>query len=343
MAIWLCRAGSTGGYENKFLEEQRIYLTWDDLDKDIRKFGERDELIKYIMDEYDEMIMGRARNWASQIWSFSNEMNKGDWVILPSKIKSSIHIGEITSDYKFDLKLGSPYFHFREVKWFATDIPRTNFDQDLLYSLGAFLTICRIQRNNAEERIWAMAKNNWITSKSTVITMPNQDLSVGDTSIVDLEQYANDALAKYIIRKFKGHGMSRIVESILIAKGFTTYISPEGPDKGVDILAAQGNLGFGSPKICVQVKTSDAPVDRPTLDQLIGTMHNFKAEHGLLVSWSGFKSSVYKELASHFFNVRLWSQKEIIQELLENYHQLDGDIKAEIPLKQIWVMAGTEE
>ena len=46
--------------------------------------------------------------------------------------------------------------------------------------------------------------------------------------------------------------------------------SPAGPDKGVDILASAGTLGFGSPKICVQVKSTDAPVDRIVLDQLGG-------------------------------------------------------------------------
>ncbi|MDF2652267.1 MAG: hypothetical protein K0Q73_8072, partial [Paenibacillus sp.] len=280
---------------------------------------------------------------AGQIWPIAHEMKKGDWVVLPSKIKSAIHIGEIIGDYEFDLKQGSPYYHSRAVKWFATDIPRTNFDQDLLYSFGAFMTVCRIQRNDAEQRIKAMSKKNW--SSSSVGLNHNQSQPDGEDSeenLFDIEQYANDAIAKFIIRKFKGHGMARIVEAILKAKGFTTYISPEGPDKGVDILAAQGNLGFGSPRICVQVKTADIPVDRPTLDQLIGTMHNFKAEHGLLVSWSGFKSTVDKEIAAQFFNVRLWDQKAIIHELLENYERLEGDIKAEIPLRRTWMLAGTE-
>ena len=54
--------------------------------------------------------------------------------------------------------------------------------------------------------------------------------------------------------------------------------------KGVDILASAGKLGFGSLKICVQVKSTDAPVDRIVLDQLGGVMKNFGAEYGLLVS-----------------------------------------------------------
>ena len=31
MSMWLCRAGSSGEFENKFLEENRIYCTWDNL------------------------------------------------------------------------------------------------------------------------------------------------------------------------------------------------------------------------------------------------------------------------------------------------------------------------
>jgi len=51
----------------------------------------------------------------------------------------------------FDLSMGSPYCHYRDVDWLAKDIPRDRFDQDILYSLGAFMTVCRINKNNAFE------------------------------------------------------------------------------------------------------------------------------------------------------------------------------------------------
>ena len=54
-------------------------------------------------------------------------------------------------------------------------------------------------------------------------------------------------------------------------------------------------------------KSTDAPVDRVVLDQLGGVMKNFSAEYGLLVSWSGFKSSVINETAKQFFEIRLRS------------------------------------
>ena|SRR5271165_5434339 len=98
MALWLVRAGSHGEHETRFLEEKRVYLTWD----------------------------GR---------------------------KPAVHI--------FAPDLPNPYFHYRTVKWVGEDRPRSTFAQDLLYSFGAFMTICRIQRNQAEERVRAMAHNHW--------------------------------------------------------------------------------------------------------------------------------------------------------------------------------------
>ena len=83
----------------------------------------------------------------------------------------------------------------------------------------------------------------------------------------------------------------------------------------------------------------NSPLDRPTLDQLIGTMQNVQAHQGLLVSWGGFKTSVDKEKASQFFRVRLWDQKELISQLLEHYDKLDDDLRADLPLKRIWTVA----
>lgn len=116
------------------------------------------------------------------------------------------------------------------------------------------------------------------------------------------------------------------------------YRSPKGADHGVDLLACAGSLGFSPPKICVQVKSSEDAIERPVLDQLIGTMANVGADYGLLVSWGGFKSSIIRDAPMQFFKVRLWSRIEILDELLACYDKLDEDLRHEIPLKRIWVL-----
>ena len=108
-------------------------------------------------------------------------------------------------------------------------------------------------------------------------------------------------------------------------------------------MAAGGEMGFGSPKICVQVKSHDTPVDRPTLDQLGGVMTKVGAEYGLLVSWSGFKSSVEQERGNQFFRIRLWDSNDVIREIFNNYEKLSPEIQAEIPLKRIWMLSDDGE
>ena len=119
MSIWLFRAGANGEYESKFLKDGRVYLTWDDLNIDLNEFEDKTELYEIILDMYDLEKEKTAINWASQIYPIAHRMKKGDWVVLPSKINRTIHIGEIEGDYVYDESLGSPYYHYRKVKWFA--------------------------------------------------------------------------------------------------------------------------------------------------------------------------------------------------------------------------------
>jgi restriction system protein len=103
-------------------------------------------------------------------------------------------------------------------------------------------------------------------------------------------------------------------------------------------------VGFaGRIRLCVEVKSEDSPISRPTVDKLLGAVSKFGAEEGLFVSWNGFKTNVQKELAASFFKVRLWSQKELLEALFAHYDQLDDDLKAELPLKRIWTVAIQDE
>ena len=50
-----------------------------------------------------------------------------------------------------------------------------------------------------------------------------------------------------------------------------------------------------------------------------------------------------KEMAASFFRVRLWTQKELLEQLFKQYEQLDEDIRAELPLKRIWTVTAKDE
>ena len=97
-------------------------------------------------------------------------------------------------------------------------------------------------------------------------------------------------------------------------------------------------MGFEAPRLVVQVKSSDAPADVRVLRELQGVMKNFGADRGLLVSWGGFKSSVYQEARTLFFEIRLWDADDLIEALAETYGQLPDDLQAELPLKRVWTL-----
>lgn len=346
MAIWLIRAGSHGEHEHKFIQEERVYVTWDDLTVNLLKLANREALTASMNSVYPDAIPKRITNWVSQVWPFAHEIKTGDWVVLPLKLQRAIQIGEVTGDYQHEPKGPSPYFHWRSVKWIGEAIPRDHFGKDLLNTFGAFMTICRVKKNNAESRLAAMKANGW--KPETLKGIVNAKGSTheddeGPDGDGDLQERADDGIAKLIMSKFKGHGLTRLVEAILQSQGYTTWRSPEGADGGADILAGAGPLGFGNPRLCVEVKSEANPIDRPTVDKLIGAVSKFGAQEGLFVSWSGFKTNVQKELAASFFRVRLWTQKELLEALFAVYDKLDDDIKAEIPLKRIWAVAIQEE
>ena len=332
MTVWLCRAGQRGEYETRFLEEKRIYRTTE-IPWDMSEYPDRESLLAEALKVFPDQKTETVRNWAYQDFAFTHMMQVDDLVVLPSKIKPVYYFGTIRTGYNYDKNAEEPYWHYREVDW-INEVKKSEFDQDLRYSFGAAQTICKIWKNDAENRIRAILTGNVKPLVSDTDDEEFEDYGQG----IDLEQNAFDEIGELLIKKFKGHGLTDIVAAILEAKGFKTYVSPPGPDQGVDILAAPGSLGFDHPRICVQVKSGDDAVGSSVHDQLIGAMNNHKAEYGLLVSWGGFKNSVLSKTASHFFTMRLWDHRDVINELLKHYEDLPEEIRDIVPLKKIWII-----
>lgn len=331
MSIWLCRAGRFGEHEARFLENNKIYFTFEEIDKPLNSFSGRAAIQQYFLEKVPTLKERAALNFASQAHIFGSRMSVDDWVITPSKnLPGILHFGKIVGEYAFDTEAEDCYRHSRSVEWFS-DVPKSVFEQDIQYSLGAAITTCQIKQEARIKKAVSLFRP--APNSEQAFTPPPEN-----SPFRDIETESLDAISDFIIQNFKGDGLAHIVAAILRAKGFVTYVSPKGPDHGVDILASAGSLGFSSPKICVQVKSTNDAIDRIVLDQLIGTMANAGAEYGLLVSWSGFRSSVERERAMQFFKVRLWSKREIIEELLACYSSLDDEIKQKIPLKRIWTL-----
>ena len=107
-------------------------------------------------------------------------------------------------------------------------------------------------------------------------------------------------------------------------------------------MAGKGALGFDQPRLVVQVKSQDAPVDVSVLRELQGVMRQYSAGQGLLVAWGGVTRALAKEAQRLFFEIRIWDSGEIVSALQQSYEHLPEEVRADLPLKRIWVLSEQE-
>lgn len=336
MAVWLVRGGSGGIHEQRMLENNFVSIGWLDL-PDLSKISSKESLEKLYMEVYADAKKKRIINHTGQIWSFINRITKGNLAVVPLKTQAAIAIGEVIGTYEYVTDYGSDLCHIRKVRWIKTDIPRTSFEQDLLYSFGAFMTVCQITRNNAEERINAVLKGT-----PDRIIKEDEDI-VAEEESLDIELIARDQIRKFLEYNFKGHALAGLIEAILQAQGYITRRSAPGRDGGVDILAGSGPMGFENPKICVQVKSGSSTADINVLRSLSGLVKDFGATQGLLVSWAGFNREVIAEARRKFFSIRLWDSDDVLSMIFKYYDKLPDALQAELPLKRLWALTLEEE
>jgi restriction system protein len=335
MAIWLVRGGRHGETEQEFIDQNRLYLTWRELKDDIG--GKTIKDIQSILRQtYPNAPDQRIVQNSGQFIIFANKMSPGDWVLMPRRGQGVVQVGRIKSDYEFDPTGQDGFRHSRVVEWNPVAVPRSNFDSEFLHKLNAATTFCGIKGDDVDARLQKAIYGTTKPNPDKVDPLPPDEA-------FDWEQQARDEIHKLLQQRFKGHDLETLIGAILGAQGYTTHRSPIGADKGIDILAARGPLGFENPRLAVQIKSEATPIGRQVLDQLIGAMQNFGADFGLLVSWSGFKDTVTREVAAQFFRVRLWTAEDVVRELLDVYEKLPESLRAEIPLKRIWVVADTDD
>jgi len=337
MALWLVWAGKYGEHEEKFFTGGRVYLSAEALVPDLCAVKDQADTLRVMTEVHPAERQSRIAIWAERAWNFSMRMKPADWVVAPHRNRPLIAVGEIAGAYTFDPEAEPMDRHYHTVNWIHTEVPRSAIEQDLLLSFNTFLNFCQISKNDAENRVRNLAatlRNAAQSSKQPAL--PGLDFP---EESIDLGRLAHDQVTRLIARSFRGASLTRLIEAILKAQGYRTYRNAGGGSRSAEILASPGPLGFGRPTLCVHVETGIHPAERPVLNQLLGAMQKLRIERGLLVSWSGFRADVDSERPNHFFRVQLWDQDHVVREVMENYPNLDSEMRLVIPLKPVWALA----
>lgn len=343
--LWIVRAGRHGERELEAITQGRLLPGFGEVG-DLTALKDREAILSALIATYPTEGANTLKNFAAQLNQFVNTISVDDLVVLPRKVTSGVAIGRVTGSYLYAPTSAAP--HTRAVEWLNDAVPRDAFAKDLRHSFGAFMTVCEVKRNEALARVEAVLKTGKdpgpLLGKQGVVTVKAQveDAEAEDVEL-DVEDIARQQIIALIKSAFAGHDLAYLVAEILRIEGYVTKVSAPGPDGGVDILAAGGRLGLGEDRICVQVKSGDAPANQEVVLKLMGSVQAAKARTGLLVSIAGVNGAAQKLIDNEFFAVRLWQMPELLTALFASYGQLSDDTRAKIPLKQIWApVAGVE-
>ena len=350
MTAWMVRAGSAGEREQWALENGYTGAGYGEVES-LNGCATREDVMQKVSRGIPNSSIGAVRNFSAQLWALKTRMQTGDLVVMPLKRTSEIAIGSIDSEYIYLDNPDPQRRHVRRVTWKVTDLARSRIKQDLLYSLGAFSTVCQIQRNDAEHRLRACISGGADPGARVSLsasmaapspTAPMLHIEEAEELIeapVDVSRYAADTIASRLIEAFSGHKMEGLIADILRSAGYVCTEHGEGTDDGIDIVAGKGILGLEPPRLIVQVKSQAAPVDSPTVSQLHGSLAIHGADQGLLVAWGGLTRAARKLLESQRFAIRVWDADEVVAQLQEHYASLPARVRRELPLKQIWTLA----
>lgn len=284
---------------------------------------------------------GLVANHAGQLWALRN-IQPGDIVILPLKSKKAIAIGVCTRGYEY--RPDAPLKHTVSVDWRRDDVPRSAIKDDLLFTLGAIMTIFRASRNNAAERFKAVLETGadpgsfGSAAKPRPVAPADDELEFVDPVAPPTLEAIRDRIRSFVSENFKGHRFTQLVAEVLAAHGFNCEVSPPGPDQGVDILAGSGPLGLDSPKLIVEVKSEAGQIVAPVVRGLHGAIASHGSDQGLLVAWGGITKDARREMRTDRFKIRVWDADEFLDQLFSVYEQLSEDTRRAIPLQKTWVL-----
>ena len=349
--FWTIRAGRNGERTDWALSNGLIGGGWLDI-PDLTPYKESKEKLRELVTEVYGGSVNRVGNYTGQLWSMIHRIQPGDYMVLPIRATSQVAIGEVTRGYWYEAsEPDESKRHRLGVKWIRTDISKTIIKQDLLYQLGSALTVFVIGNDDANYRLEQLLKGNPDPGARGALSAASQrSVAVTHTDEADeaseplnLEEVAQDEIAKRLQEDFKGHDLSDLVTALLEAEGFTCRNSPPGADGGVDVLAGMGPLGMDSPKLVVQVKSQNSAVSDTVLQQLNGAIHRYQADQALLVTFGGVTAPARTYLETQYFNIRVWTLDDILKSVYQHYSVLPTELKARLPLKQIWVPISSTE
>ena len=146
--MWVIRAGQNALHYDKYIQNSKVYIPWDGYKIDLSEIKTRAEFKTVVEKEKGTNNRTSVSNWAGQLYTFTQGIEKGDLILIPSKGSHTFCLAKIKGDYSFDENEKDKLYHCRDIEILKKDIPKNIFSQSVIYSLGAFRTIFKAKRES---------------------------------------------------------------------------------------------------------------------------------------------------------------------------------------------------
>ena len=137
----------------------------------------------------------------------------------------------------------------------------------------------------------------------------------------EAEELARTEIEKYL-RNMNPYDLQKLVAALLQAMGYhVSWISPPGPDKGIDIIAYTDPIGTRNPRIKVQVKRHADAVSADGLRSFMALLGD--QDVGIYVCTGGFTSAAESEARTQERRrLTLLNLEKLYDLWLEHYEKL---------------------
>jgi restriction system protein len=213
-------------------------------------------------------------------------------------------------------------------------VSRDSLSQGTRNTLGAIMTVFLLSQAAAAEI--EICRNGDV---SDAPSGPDPFISLDSEEIIELDPFArieNLALERVKDRlvKLNWEEMQEIVAALLRSLGYRTMVSPNGPDRGKDIIASRDGFGFERPRIVVEVKHRRGQMGAQEIRSFLGGRH--QDDRGLYVSTGGFSRDAHYEAERASTVTHLMSLDELAGALIQQYDSLDEEGRRILPLTKIY-------
>jgi restriction system protein len=325
-AMYMVRCGERGFLFDVFKDNKLVAIGWNEIEsvgkiKDINQIKEL--LRKKYPDDKDQTINMNA----GQIYRFAHEFQIGDQVITYNSDERIYLVGTIKSEYCYDPNV--EYHHIRNVEWNG-QVSRDILSTPTKNSLGSIATIFEVTGNSKQEILNNISKDI-VTIETVSIKLPENE------SLESIKEDFEERAHEFIKDKILGLDwvqMQELVASIVRSLGFKTRISPQGSDRGKDIVASPDGLGLEEPRILIEVKHRQGQMGSQEIRSFLGGFR--QGNKGVYVSTGGFSKDAKYEAERANYPLTLIDADFLVELIISNYDNFDIEGRALIPLRKVY-------